>query len=63
MALPVNVPVGMTVTVSKLTPSAKYTVSGGSMAKTTATTNAQGILTFSRTLTSTSTANFTVSPS
>src|SRR3954447_14591531 len=53
----------VTVTVSKLTPSAKYTVSGGSMAKTTGTTNAQGILTFSRTLTSTSTANFTVSPS
>jgi parallel beta-helix repeat protein len=53
--------ISVKITISGLQPSAPYAVAGGST-PTTATSSAQGVLTFSRTLPSTSTTIVTVSP-
>jgi len=52
----------VTVKVTGLKASAPYAVSGGSSPTTAATSNAQGVLTFTRTLASTSATSVTVSP-
>lgn len=53
---------GVTVTVSQLTPSKAYTVAGGSGPSTVVTATAAGVLTFTRTLATTSATSFTVTP-
>jgi mannuronan 5-epimerase len=54
--------ISVKIMITGLKPSAPYAVAGGSTSTTTATSSAQGVLTFSRTLPSTSTTIVTVSP-